>query len=280
MELNIINNETIACNSLFDSKYEIGVRMQDVGANIPKHYHDYVEIVCQIEGTSTQVIDQKLYELQTGEIIIINPSQAHENYATESTVLNIIISKKFLTNLVIESAFDDNVIKLKTILSEHIHTRPYAIDFQTMNTLKEILYHNQNPKAMYYLQQKSLLSCFLIDFANKTRFNTTVAKNDQLDLINYIQDNIKTASLNEYSRLCNYSTSLLSQKIKAEYNLTFIEILQDIRLKLAANILITSNRSVESVMVEVGYSNRTHFYTLFKNKYNYTPSQYKKINKI
>ncbi len=281
--ISINKHETIEYNQLFDPKYEIGVRLQDKEIAFPEHYHDYIEIVCQLDGTSTQIIAGKSIELNKNELIIINPCQSHQNLATSTNVLNLIISEKFLTNLIIEGAFDDDIIALKSDLTDNVHKTKYLIDKHTTAILQELFYNYKNPNNMYYLLQKSLLTCFLIDFWNKTKFSVVPQKSDDHDLISYIKNNITTASLNEYAHLCNYSPSLLSQKIKSEYNITFIEILQEMRLKQAINLIISSNKSIESIVNEVGYTNRTHFYTLFKSKFNQTPNQYKKkhcINKM
>ncbi len=278
--MKINKKSTITYNQLFDEKYEIGLRLQDINQAFPAHYHDYIEIVCQLDGESKHLIDGHEYILRTSEILIINPKQIHENIATDSTVVNIILSTKFLTNLIIESAFDDDVITLKSTISEQIHEKVYHLDIHNFHILKEMYYHFTNHDSMYYLHQKALLTCFLIDFHNKTKFKAKSIKQTEIDLISYIQNNIRTASLNEYASMCNYSPSLLSQKIKAEYNITFIEILQDLRLKMAANLLISTKGTIESIMEEVGYQNRTHFYTLFKNKYLLTPSAYKKQHRL
>lgn len=276
------NEGKIYYSSIFEEKYEIGVRMQDKGIDFPKHYHNFIEIVCQIDGESTHYLNETKYTLKRGNMLIIDPSKSHKNIASNANIINIIISNKFLNSLVIESAFDETVIKLKNAILNGYHEKIYQINDNSLKLINKIynLCILQDKVSMYYLRQKILLIEFLINFENSDEFINTNLKSSKLDLITYIQSNIKTASLGEYSKLCNYSNSLISQKIKNEYNITFVEILQELRLKTATNMLISTNKNIDSIMHEIGYTNKTHFYELFKAKYHMTPNKYKNMYKI
>lgn len=271
----------ILYNSLFDEKYEIGVRLQDRGVEFPTHYHNYIEIVCQLDGDSIHFVDDKKYILKQGEFIIIDPSKSHRNIASDNTTLNIIISTRFLNNLVIESAFDETIINIKNSIINGYHKDKYEMDDYSKNILIGVynLYIDQDQTSMYYIRQKLMLINFLMSLENLPTLLASKTKTKSSDLITYIQSNITTATLGEYAKSCNYSSSLISQKIKAEYNMTFIEILQEMRLKLAANMLISTNKSIDTIMHEVGYNNKTHFYDLFKTKYQMTPSKYQKSHR-
>ncbi len=279
--INIPENNTIRYDNLFDSKYEIGVRLQDFNVSFEQHYHNYIEIVCQLNSSSTQVIDGVDYQLLADEILIIHPEQSHKNLATESTVLNLIISEKFLTNLVIDSAFDDSVLHIKNVVANLKHTTPYKVSKLTKSILQDIyfLMLSQQETTMYYLRQKLNISSFFISLEEIEGIMTQNVSSNKWDLITYIESNIETATLNAFAKQCNYSPSLVSQKIKSQYGMSFVEILQELRLKHAARKLSSTSANIEQVMTDVGYNNKTHFYNLFKEKYGVTPSVYRKSHK-
>lgn len=275
------NEGKISYTTIFEEKYEIGVHMQDKDIYFPPHYHNFIEIVCQIDGESTHYLNDIKYDLKKGDMLIINTSTSHKNIASNSNVINIIISNKFLNSLIIESAFDETIIKLKNIILNGNHNKVYQINETSMKIVNKIykLYLLQDKISIYYLRQKLLLIEFLINFENSDKFINNNIKSNELDLITYIQSNISTATLGEYAKLCNYSSSLISKKIKTEYNITFIEILQELRLKTTANMLISTDKSIDNIINEVGYTNKTHFYEIFKAKYHMTPKQYIKLYK-
>lgn len=271
----------IKYSTIFAEKYEIGVRLQDENIDFPTHYHNFIEIVCQVNGTSTHFVDEEQLELIQGDILIIGPGHSHRNIKSADPVLNIIVSTKYFNNLVVDSAFDNDVIALKNSM-----LNPKAM--KTHNVMKvssELIYDiyflliNQSDIPMYYIRQKLKLTEFIINLNTIESIRENRNTNNPNDVITYINQNIKTASLNQYAKLCNYSPSLISQKIKQDYNMNFVDILQEIKLREASSLLISTNSSIEQIIDEIGYTNKTHFYDLFKEKYSLTPSKYRKMYK-
>lgn len=277
-QIQINKHSTVQYNNLFDSKYEIGVRLQDFNVSFEEHYHNYIEIVCQLTNSSVQIIDGIKYTLEANQMVIIHPGESHENVASESTVLNLIVSDKFLSNLVIDSAFDDTLIHIKNVVSSSGHTDIYTLPKETIAILFDIYYLmlEQNEISMYYLRQKINITNFFIKLEKIDTVMSKKISEDKLDLISYIETNLASASLNDFARIANYSPSLISQRIKAQYEMTFVEILQELRIKHAVRMLTETNKNIDSIMSEIGYSNKTHFYSIFKAKFNQTPSSYRK----
>lgn len=278
--LKVSQNDIILYDNLFDAKYEIGVRLQDFNETIEEHFHNYIEIVCQLNSNSTQVVNNVEYSLQQGDMIIIHPGESHRNLATESTVINLIVSEKFLSNLVMDSAFDDTIIHIKNVISTNKNTQVYSLPKITKSILNEIyfLMLNQSTTTMYYLRQKINMTSFFISLEEIDTIMNQSVKSKSWDLISYIEGNLSTATLNDFAKKCNYSPSLVSQKIKSQYEMTFVEILQEIRLKNVARMLTDTNDSIENIMNLVGYTNKTHFYNIFKEKFKQTPNNYRKTN--
>ncbi len=53
-----------------------------------------------------------------------------------------------------------------------------------------------------------------------------------------------------------------------DYGLTFT-------MKKAASLLTDTDRSISAIETQLGFTNRTHFYKMFKNKYGVTPGKYR-----
>lgn len=277
----IINkNSTVLYNNLFDSKYEMGVRLQDFNVAFAEHYHNYIEIVYQLSNSSVQIVNGVKYELHQNQMLVIHPGESHENIASESTVLNLIVSDKFLSNLIIDSAFDDTLIHIKNVISSKNETKIYELPNVTVNSLLNIYYLmlEQSSISMYYLRQKINITNFFISLESIENVMSQKVIEDKLDLVSYIESNLDHASLNDFARIANYSPSLISQRIKNQYEMSFVEILQEIRIKHAVRMLTETNKNIDSIMREIGYSNKTHFYAIFKAKFNQTPSSYRKLH--
>ncbi len=268
---------TILHESIFDKKFEVGINYQDKGIEISDHYHDYIELVCQIEGESIHYIDNTEIKLQQNHILIINQSQKHRNAPCDYDVINIVLPKDFLDTMLVESSYDETIIKFKDFISNHKKKDTYLLDNESISILLMLskLYENSGAEAMYHFRLKLYLVQFLISLNSLYKdFESTTKK--QYDLITYIHNNLSTASLNEYAKLINYSPSSASQMIKHDYNTSFIDILQATRLKEVTKLLLSTTYTIDYIMADVGYSNKTYFYNIFRAQFGITPNQYRK----
>lgn len=99
------------------------------------------------------------------------------------------------------------------------------------------------------------------------------------DIIAYIEKHYESCTLNEVADTFGFNPSYLSRYIKKKVGLSFVEILQDIRLKKACILLENSNLSIEEISQQVGYKNLTFFYEKFKKSYQMSPKEYRVIRK-
>lgn len=276
METLHINNEMIYYNAYIDNNYQIGINIQTKNLGVSIHRHDYIEIVCQVNGSSCQIVDDITFTLQSGDIYIITPEQTHINEPSSSDVINIIIPTTFLTYLIMDSAFDPLVVYLKNSLTNNVHISSYKLNSECYELVKRLFNNITTPSvACYYMKQRLLISTFLLAIAESIEFQIKEINKADIDIITYIQENLSTASLTEYSKLNHYTTSTLSQKVKKEYNMSFIEILHENRLNRAAFLLQSTNIKISRIIDEIGYQNKSHFYKLFKQKYNLTPHEFR-----
>ena len=96
-----------------------------------------------------------------------------------------------------------------------------------------------------------------------------------VQIMNYIQENYLTVTLDDLSRQFFLSKPYLSKYIKERSGLTFGENVKKIRLNKASALLKNGNMKVERVAEAAGYQNVEHFNRLFKKRYGVTPVQYR-----
>lgn len=77
----------------------------------------------------------------------------------------------------------------------------------------------------------------------------------------------------------NTNRKALSHMMHHQYGIHFPEYLNDRRLQYAQYLLLHSDKKMEIVAEECGFSDRSHMHRLFKQKFDRTPSQWVKENK-
>ena len=106
--------------------------------------------------------------------------------------------------------------------------------------------------------------------------NAQFAKDKRMvEIMNYIQSNYLSVTLEGLSDKFYLSKPYLSKYIKEKSGMTFGELVKNVRLKKAKTLLKTSSMTVESIALSVGYQNVEHFNRLFKKAFNMTPAQFR-----
>ena len=95
--------------------------------------------------------------------------------------------------------------------------------------------------------------------------------------INYIhqhyQDN--TLCLNEIANNVHISPAHLSALFKKQRQQNISDVITDIRIETACNLLKNTNLSLKEISAKVGYSNQYYFSSCFKKKTGQTSSSYR-----
>jgi len=107
-------------------------------------------------------------------------------------------------------------------------------------------------------------------------WNSIPHSHTMFEVLNFIRQNLKTVTLSSLAGHFNYSESYMSRFIKRNANLTFSDLLQNTRLDRAAELLRDTELPVASVIAEVGYTGKAHFYRIFQEKFGLTPAELRK----
>lgn len=79
------------------------------------------------------------------------------------------------------------------------------------------------------------------------------------EILNYINTNYLTVTLDELEEQFHLSKPYLSKYIKEKSGKTFGELVKNVRMKKARTLLKGGNMTVETIAEKVGYQNVEHF---------------------
>lgn len=101
-------------------------------------------------------------------------------------------------------------------------------------------------------------------------------KKSIIPILSYININYnKNISLKLLAKKFGYSKSRLSHIFSAATNTTPIKYQKDIRLKTAAEMLLSSNLQVAEIATSCGFEDALYFSKLFKKRYGTSPSEFR-----
>lgn len=124
---------------------------------------------------------------------------------------------------------------------------------------------------------KSSIDALVVAVNQLPSIRTSEAVQDErlMEMQNYIQANYQTVTLEDMAKRFHLTEPYISKYIKEKSGKTFVELVQNVRMKKARTLLKNGNMTVENIAYSVGYQNVEHFTRLFRQKYDMTPIQYR-----
>lgn len=142
--------------------------------------------------------------------------------------------------------------------------------------------HEPNAAATYYL--KGAL-CELFDFLSSGFYVTPVHLSSSpesllfLRISRLLEDTDGRLPRSELARLLNYNGSYLNSIVQRRTGLCLFDYGMTFCFQKAERLLRETTLSVSEIALQLKFTNRTHFYELFRQKYGMTPQQWRKMQK-
>lgn len=257
---------------LGSNPFEVNVRHfsfvnhpQDTVAH--SHTHNECEIYLNISGEVGFIAENNYYEIKNGDIFITRPHEYHHCIIRKKCVHEhfwITFSpngnERFLMAFFARNLGEDNLFSL----DENSRKKAAEICFMMLNN---------NDEMEQYILFFSLIK--LID-SQKKQDNCAQLPKDIATYINYINRNFKKKiTISELSNLTFVSVNTLERRFKSYIGITPNAYIQNRRFANAI-LLLKNGKSVTEAAYDSGFSDYSHFISLFKKRYGKTPLQFQK----
>ncbi len=267
------------------------------------HYHSFFELVIVLEGSITQRIEDKDYIYPAGTCCLINQNVLHvEKYTGEAKILFLGLSVGFIKELLEaykiayfpkeEIAYENSIFRF---MAENIQLEKGKnyLDFlpvyQNQSSISDLhrladqlLHAMLCPKLGSTYMIKGIV-CNLFQYLDTTEYYhiSDVKLNSDADFVLFsrichlMEDTNGRMSRSDLERVLCYSGNYMNTIIKKRTGMCLYDYGLTFTLKKAAALLADTTTSIASIAMQMGFSNRTHFYKVFKNKYGITPGAYR-----
>ncbi len=250
------------------------------------HYHNNFEIYYLCSGERSYFIKDKTYHIKKGNIVLINEYDIHctrniGELGHERIVLNF--NKKFINDLSekidanLFECFEKNIHVINLDLHEQIY----------IESLLNTIYNEYTNKKENYIPYLKTALIQLLLFT--IRHNDSPVKSDDIvtihktitKVIGYINTNYtEDITLQSISEMFYISTYYFSRKFKEITNLSFVDYLNNVRVKEAQELLRKTDFNITKISERVGYKNPTYFGRIFKKLTGISPMTYKKASRL
>lgn len=243
------------------------------------HAHDFLELYYFLDGSVTYYIEDQVYDLCPGDLLIIpagkmhRPVIANEHAAYERMVL--WITPQYFQS--IDSPAGDLQKNLQKV-GEHGYCVPFRGDETVFVTalLKKLLYMQNNDTDPKFCAGAVELYLWTI-FRSYGVIDTTHRNETQVipQVIRYITEHFsEPLTLEDVAAEFFVSKSYLNRHFKAYTNSTVYAYIMALRLTHARRMLREGTPAVEAGR-ECGFSDYSTFYKAFKTQTGLSPQQFK-----
>ena len=235
------------------------------------HIHEECEIYVNLSGDVSFVVENNIYPVKPGDIIITRPHEYHHC---------IYHSNKLHRHFWILFSSSGNEYLLDTFFNRkpgsvnHLSLSPEDTD-AFVSLCYKMLEEESLQSRKYYNFFKLINILQNANIVNDTAANYP---EDTTYAINYINCHFRNSlSVGEIAKAANVSINTLERHFKKTLNITPSEYIKKKRLANAVKLL-SNGCTVAEASVQSGFSDYSNFIALFKNTYGITPLKYKKNN--
>ena len=248
------------------------------------HSHDFPELVYILSGKGRCRVDDVMYDIEEGDLVMLNPRQMNQFFPRED---GTPATEFFI-------GFTD--IQRPGVLPNYVRKETEPVILHTTGELRQKLFKicssMEAESAVYRPGRYFMLKTYLmqiillvirervkpVEVKNGVAFESVSKKHVVEHILNYFEDHYhEKVSLEQIAENMYLSPFYISKIFKSETGDTPIRHLINIRLERAYELLEKGESgSIQEIAAMVGYEDAYHFSKLFKKKYGIPPSMVKK----
>ncbi len=253
------------------------------------HYHEYLEMLYLVQGEMNIWLNDKLFDFNVGELIIINSNESHrlESVTDESRYLVIKFTPKLLCTF--QQTPGETRYILPFLNEKSDQPRVYSKAFADAAGIPSLLFDainewNEMGVGFELALKADVLKVirFVVKYLSNKGFavkaSVTGANIQQTmsNVLQYINENFTCVSEKDVADRFGISYSYFSRSFKQTMNMSFKEYINYLKINEAQKLLLTSPDSIQEISEKLGFSSSSHFINVFKKQKNCSPKQYKK----
>ena len=257
----------------------VHLRITDSGRyawNTDRHSNADYELHLVLSGTCSVEVGDHTYDLMPGHAIVIAPGQYHKPKVTSPVFQRLsipfVLSKGSLAGAIENAIYPCKVVRLSNqmlslaqqIFEEYRTSDPFHIDM-----LRSLL----GQLMISLMRQLNLPASDSAQLSSSSWYTDIIDDFFECHMADYGSETMLAQQL-------HVSQRQLSRILHTHYGMTFRQKLLQTRMEHAAWLLRTSQRTVNQICVDVGYSSESTFYQNFKAYHGKTPQQYRNAHRL
>jgi len=260
----------------------VRVWYSDVPWQYELHDHSAVEILLTLEGSVTYTVDDIVYQVRKGEVLIIPPDMQHALSMGEESSRYLflfepegILSMRDIKTL---TPYFHRPFHLRDGSEAHVRIRELLLKLKDVYEKRELMWNTVC--YSYLLRVYAILGQrYLNGVRNRIPDGGRIVESEVITAsMTYINNHYKQdLSLEDVAEFAGFSRYYFSRSFKKQTGYSFKDYLCEKRLQVATDLLIRTDKSMKDVAAESGFGSVATFNRVFREKKGCTPTQFRAI---
>lgn len=246
--------------------------------NMPKtHFHETYEIYYLIDGKRRYVIEDEMYDVYPGDMILIPEMVTHKVWNSPDTQGDEYHSRYLLTPKkedipeIFLPCFDTHFYRLTETERRII-----------VNCFEDLQRNQQSDEYTDYYNQANLIKILHTLAKNKSssKVESNLTRNDirMQEAATYIKDHCsEPITLEELAKKYSFTKEYFSTIFKETTGYGVNEYLNQMRIAKSISLLTTTSLSIIEISLQCGYNDSNYFSAVFKKIIGMPPQTFRKI---
>ena len=226
------------------------------------HSHTFYELIFVNKGNCIQLIDDKKVIMNQGDLCILSPQIKHAIMPSteKDVIIKIVIPIDVFNHINVNAHFDEPITMIRNM------------SIETEYLLFKILKESFVCDDFIDVTIENYLALLFVELVRSKNIDSIFLER----ITQYIYANMEDATLDNLAKSLGYNKSYLSRIINQKTNKSFSELLTEIRMQKASQ-MIFDNIRIDDIAQAVGYKNTSGFYKQFNKYYGMTPIEFKQL---
>ncbi len=270
-----------------------------------QHQHNCFEFTYVLDGSMYQIVEGVRYYYPAGSCCLMDRDTFHtEEVSTEFTCLFLSVSTGLARQLIQSASvmlfpgegqvFENLIFRFmrdslnagETARRDFLdfvpritHTEQVKIVHQVFEDMLQSLLGPEDGATFRILELLLRLTGILCEekYYNVERVNARSSTESMLfsRIDRILAERHGRVTHTELAEILNYNGSYLGRIVKKHTGRSLFEYSMDFAMEYAANQLQKTDRNIADIAAELKFTNRSHFYKLFKERYGVTPMKFR-----
>lgn len=248
--------------------------------------HDYFELSLIVSGNAILTIDDDLYRLKNDDVFCVNPHTPHELRSADCVIVTLHFDQTVFEQT-LPYPFHPSFFCMSPLQEKESAENAEAFH-QIRSLIAHIVKNNVDRLDGYELRNWAMIYSLMDVLYNNFRIRNSTARENRsykyslriAEIERVVRDHYtENLSLSDLSDEIHLSVPYLSKFFSEHFGMNFMSYLTQFRLNHAVHELTASDKNIDEIALESGFSSSHAFVTAFRKEFDMLPNAYRRQEK-